>query len=528
MWPEPRAAMPAESARASTIGARRLTASAASSSSTLNELSRPLAGQRGVRDEHVGVADLGQQPRDLVRPREVAGDRAARQLGRQRLEHVGAAAGQHEPRARARRRARDRVPDAPGRPGEQDRAPAEVHRAKTATVAVKLCRKYSPPTGPISPAAKNPAAGAPASSAAIASASWSGLPNMPEPRPLQANTSAPAGAAAAERLHPDPERPVQVAVGARGVAGVQAHDLARVAPRCRRRPRRSRGPRRRARAPGSRPARSRACWRRPRSPSAARRRRGRGPPAESPSIASRSLESAGLPASSPMMWPSAAVIVSSGPIGAAPCETHGSTSMPSRRTPTAPPSTTSSPKNSAGPSSGVRAEASAAEQRQQRRRLGEEAQDGVGRERERVGEQDRARGARRGRAGPTARRNPPRAPRRSRGTAAPRRRRARRPTPTPRCPSSISRASLITPPAPQPIRLVGVEHLVDGAERRLRRGEVRAGREHHARGRRSACRARAPPPRPPPARRRARRAWSRGRWRCGRCTRLTILPRPCA
>ena len=33
--------------------------------------------------------------------------------------------------------------------------------AKTATVAVNECRKYSPPTGPISPAAKNPAAGAP-------------------------------------------------------------------------------------------------------------------------------------------------------------------------------------------------------------------------------------------------------------------------------------------------------------------------------------------------------------------------------
>ena len=76
----------------------------------------------------------------------------------------------------------------------------------------------------------------------------------------------------------------------------------------------------------------------------------------------------------------------------------------------------------------------AAEQRQQRRRLGEEAQDGVGGERERVGEQDRAGGARRGRAAPTARPSPPRAPRRSRGTAAPRRRRARPPTPTRPCP----------------------------------------------------------------------------------------------
>ena len=37
-----------------------------------------------------------------------------------------------------------------------------------------------------------------------------------------------------------------------------------------------------------------------------------------------------------MTLPSAAVMVSSGPIGAAPCETHGSISTPSKRTPTAP------------------------------------------------------------------------------------------------------------------------------------------------------------------------------------------------
>ena len=52
--------------------------------------------------------------------------------------------------------------------------------------------------------------------------------------------------------------------------------------------------------------------------------------AGSASIVSRSFSSAGLPASSLMTWPSAAVIVSSGPIGDAPCDTHGSSSTPSQ------------------------------------------------------------------------------------------------------------------------------------------------------------------------------------------------------
>ena len=67
---------------------------------------------------------------------------------------------------------RDRVPDAACGAGEQGGAAGDDHGrqsrrrrgaqappAKTATVAVKPCRKFSPPTGPISPAAKNPAHG---------------------------------------------------------------------------------------------------------------------------------------------------------------------------------------------------------------------------------------------------------------------------------------------------------------------------------------------------------------------------------
>ena len=49
------------------------------------------------------------------------------------------------------------------RPGDEV---AELsHAGKTAIVAVKPWRKFRPPTGPISPAAKNPPAGAPSTSA---------------------------------------------------------------------------------------------------------------------------------------------------------------------------------------------------------------------------------------------------------------------------------------------------------------------------------------------------------------------------
>src|SRR5215210_8945003 len=175
---------------------------------------------------------------------------------------------------------------------------------------------------------------------------------------------------------------------------------------------------------------------------------------ESPSIASRSLDSAGLPASSPMMCPSAAVIVSSGPIGAAPCETHGSTSMPSRRTPTAPPSTTSSPKNSAGPLSAVRAEATPPSS----------GSSGVASERKRrtasVGNENGS-ASRIAPAAPSRSGRPDSAPEPSsisstvawNGTTSPSPRQAAH-TET-AVPASISRASLITPPAPQPTSVAG-------------------------------------------------------------------------
>ena len=94
-----------------------------------------------------------------------------------------------------------------------------------------------------------------------------------------------------------------------------------------------------------------------------------------------------------MMCPSAAVMVSSGPIGVAPCDTQGSISTPSKRTPTAPSSTTSSSEEQRrGAARGAR-RGEAADQRHGRSGLGEEPQNGVGGERGRVGEQDRAVGA---------------------------------------------------------------------------------------------------------------------------------------
>ena len=46
------------------------------------------------------------------------------------------------------------------------------------------------------------------------------------PRPLQENTSAPAGPLTADRRRAQPQLPAQILVGGPRVAGVQAYDLA--------------------------------------------------------------------------------------------------------------------------------------------------------------------------------------------------------------------------------------------------------------------------------------------------------------
>ena len=180
-----------------------------------------------------------------------------------------------------------------------------------------------------------------------------------------------------------------------------------------------------------------------------------------------------------MMWPSAAVIVSSGPdrrgalrdarqdLDAVEAHADRAAVDAPRRRRTAPSS-----------SSGVRAGGEPAEQRHHRRRLGQEAQHGVGGERERVGEQDRARGARRGRACPISAPAPSSSSSTSRGTAVA--------SPPPSAAAHTDTAVPVLDLARVADHAAGaaadsssgVEHLVDGLERRLGRGEVRAGGEH--------------------------------------------------
>ena len=94
-----------------------------------------------------------------------------------------------------------------------------------------------------------------------------------------------------------------------------------------------------------------------------------------------------------MTAPSQAVIVSSGPIGAAPCETQGRISTPSKRTPTAPARHDLLAEQERRLGIGRAGRSKPAEQRQHRRRAGELAQHRVGREGEGVREQQHAGGA---------------------------------------------------------------------------------------------------------------------------------------
>ena len=180
-WPERRAIIASASSRASTTGARRFTSSTRSSCSSEYDVSSPGPGQRRVGHEHVDVPRRLEQPRRPVGGRQVRHERAPADRGRHRLELLRAPPRHEHRRAPRRHGARGRGADPAGRAGHQHgrrqgpaRAPRLARRrhAKTATVAVKLWTKYSPPTGPISPAAKNPAAGAPPSSSESAAASW--------------------------------------------------------------------------------------------------------------------------------------------------------------------------------------------------------------------------------------------------------------------------------------------------------------------------------------------------------------------
>ena len=111
MWPRAARDHPLGSSRASSIGARRLTSSARSICSTRERRrAAPLAGSAGVGDEHVDLAGLGQRAAPgAARSARSARERAAAELGRERLEHLGAAAGERRAARRGRRaRARSR------------------------------------------------------------------------------------------------------------------------------------------------------------------------------------------------------------------------------------------------------------------------------------------------------------------------------------------------------------------------------------------------------------------------------------
>ena len=166
------------------IGARRFTSSARSISSGVKSSSVAGRRQRGVRDEDVDVA--GTPRPDARRRRGRRGRPRAR--GRPSSAASGSSTSARRPvrtscAPRSAQRAGDRLADAAAGAREQDGSSCDsimaavCHRARgqapprrwpgvrrtRATVAVKPCRKFSPPTGPISPAAKKPADGAPPS-----------------------------------------------------------------------------------------------------------------------------------------------------------------------------------------------------------------------------------------------------------------------------------------------------------------------------------------------------------------------------
>ena len=166
------------SSRASTIGARRLTSSARSicSSENVLEPARSPGARRWRRATSTSAAPRRRAARS--RPRSARSTRATRPPSSAASGSSTSArrAGEHEARA-PRERARAR-----------SHARARRWRRSTRTAVRPTCmvspgehrhgrgeavQELSPPTGPISPAAKKPAAGAPPARRPTVSASWS-------------------------------------------------------------------------------------------------------------------------------------------------------------------------------------------------------------------------------------------------------------------------------------------------------------------------------------------------------------------
>ena len=85
------------------------------------------AADAGVGDQDVGVGAVGDEPRHVVAAGEVGDDRAAVDLGRQRVEHVFAARGEDQLRALGVQCVGDRLSDAAGGAGQQDGCVTEFH-----------------------------------------------------------------------------------------------------------------------------------------------------------------------------------------------------------------------------------------------------------------------------------------------------------------------------------------------------------------------------------------------------------------
>ena len=245
MWPPPRSAMPSHISRARIIGARRLTSSARSISSTVSESIAPLPGRPALATRTSTGPASSTSRATAARSLRSHATRAPAGLGGERLEHLDAPPGEDQSAPRAHERAGDRLPQPAARARHERRPSPEIHGHTLQTGRQTRSRSRWEASGEDGDRGREavqerlaadradlaggeePAAGAPASSSATASASWSPRPNSPRPRPLHENSSAPAGGRPPSARHADAERLAEVAVGAVGVARVQPHDLAR-------------------------------------------------------------------------------------------------------------------------------------------------------------------------------------------------------------------------------------------------------------------------------------------------------------
>ena len=91
-----------------------------STCSWVSSVSSPEAGSAALAMRISTVARLIEQARHLVALGQVAGDRPAAELGRERLEHIDAPRAEHDRRTAGGDRARDRLADPARGAGDED------------------------------------------------------------------------------------------------------------------------------------------------------------------------------------------------------------------------------------------------------------------------------------------------------------------------------------------------------------------------------------------------------------------------